>query len=184
MKPAGSPKWIIRPEKPGDLGHVLHLHGLLYAEEHGFDITFEGCVAAGLAEFAASFRDHKDRLWIAEAGGEVVGSIAIFGRSDSEAQLRWFLVHPAHRGRGLGRSLLSEALTFCRQAGYKTVFLWTLAHLQAACRLYESVGFKKTEEKTHLLWGQMLTEERYELKTVSEKELTPHNKRIVAWYSS
>jgi GNAT superfamily N-acetyltransferase len=161
--PGTSRTWTIRGRQPGDLGRVLYLHGLVYAEEHGFDFTFEEYVAAGLAEFARSYSPERDRLWVVEADGQAVGSIAIFGRSPLEAQLRWFLVHPAYRGRGLGRSLLSEALDFCRACGYRTVYLWTLGHLDAARHLYESAGFRKTDEKTHFLWGRMVTEERYEL---------------------
>lgn len=142
---------------------MLHLHGLLYAQEYGFDLSFEEYVAAGLAEFAASCHPERDRLWVAEADGRVVGSIAIFGRSEAEAQLRWFITHPDHRGRGLGRALLTEAIGFCKDCGFKKVYLWTLAHLGAARYLYESSGFRKTEEKTHTLWGRVLTEERYEL---------------------
>jgi ribosomal protein S18 acetylase RimI-like enzyme len=156
-------KCNIITSRPGDLGQVLYLHGTVYAEEHQFDLSFEGYVAAGLAEFAGSYKEDRDRLWVAEADGNVVASIAVFGRSEHDAQLRWFIVHPNYRGCGLGRRLLTEALKFSRQCGYGTVFLWTLSHLHPARHLYETAGFKKTEEVTHLLWGKLLTEERYEL---------------------
>ena len=150
--------------QPGDMGSVLYLHGLLYGQEYGFDHTFEAYVASGLAEFAQSFRPEKDRLWVAEAKGQTVGSICILGRSESAAQLRWFLVHPLMRNAGLGRALLDSALQFCKECRYETIFLWTLSHLNAATRLYQSVGFGKTEEKTHPIWGKILTEERYDLR--------------------
>lgn len=149
--------------KPGDMGAVLKLHGLLYAREHGFDCTFEGYVAQGLAEFALALDTWRDRLWIAEAGGEVIGSIAILHREGGEAQLRWFLVAPEARGRGLGRELLQGAVAFSRERGYERIFLWTLKHLAAACHLYTSAGFVRAAEKTHLLWGREITEERYDL---------------------
>jgi N-acetylglutamate synthase-like GNAT family acetyltransferase len=120
-------------------------------------------VAAGTAEFALSFDPHQDRLWMAEAGGEIVGSIAIVRRPESEAQLRWFLIHPNWRKLGLGRILLREALQFCKECRYKAVFLWTIGYLTAATHLYKSAGFKKTEEKTGTLWGHTVTEERYVL---------------------
>jgi len=163
--PQGSQKQIqIRSIlQPGDIGYVTYLHGILYAEEYGWDHTFEGYVAAGLAQFAQSFDPHKDCLWIAEMDGRIVGSISIVGQPDSEAQLRWFLVHPACRGRGLGRTLLHEALQFCRDRGFKSVFLWTVSDLKASAHLYQSVGFRKTEQKTHQIWGRTLTEERYDL---------------------
>lgn len=102
-------------------------------------------------------------MWIAELGGQIVGSVGIVGDSSSEAQLRWFLVHPTQRGRGLGRILLNKAARFCRDHEFKSVYLWTVSDLKAAAHLYQLAGFRKTEEKTHQLWGKTLTEERYDL---------------------
>jgi len=157
-------KWNIRHRiKPGDIGYLTYLHGILYAKECGYDQTFEAYVAEGLAEFVQSFSRDKDRIWLAETNGRIIGSIAIVGHSKIEAQLRWFLVHPDYRGLGIGRKLLKEALHFCKECEYETVFLWTTSELNAARHLYTSVGFKRTEEKTHETWGKMITEERYDL---------------------
>jgi N-acetylglutamate synthase-like GNAT family acetyltransferase len=149
--------------QPGDMGNVIYLHATVYAEEYGFDHTFEGYVALGLAEFAQSFNSTKDRLWVAETEGKTIGSIAVFRRSESDAQLRWFLVHQNFRCRGLGKLLFNEAILFCKKCGFKNVFLWTFKGLDAANYLYKSAGFEKTEEITHQIWGQTLTEEKYEL---------------------
>jgi GNAT superfamily N-acetyltransferase len=82
---------------------------------------------------------------------------------DEVAQLRWFLVAPEARGSGLGRKLLREALEFCRDSDFRSVFLWTLAELKTVGHLYEQAGFRKTEQKTHEIWGTVRTEERYDL---------------------
>ncbi|OGS49674.1 MAG: hypothetical protein A3K65_09625 [Euryarchaeota archaeon RBG_16_68_12] len=157
--------WTIRHRlRPGDAGALARLHGLLYAEERGWDATFEAYVAAGLADFARSSRPERDRLWLAESGGRIIGSIAIVGRSRTAAQLRWFLVVPGHRGRGLGTDLMGRALRFCRARGVRTVFLWTTSDLAEAARLYARFGFRKTEEKTHRIWGKSVTEERFGLR--------------------
>ena len=149
--------------EPGDIGYITYLHGILYAKEYQWDHTFEGYVADSLAKFALSYDACKDRLWIAEMGNQIVGCIGIVGHSDSEAQLRWFLVHPTYRGQGLGHKLLNEAVQFCREHGFKSIFLWTVSDLEAATRLYQSAGFRKTEEKTHRIWGHTITEERYDM---------------------
>ncbi|MCX6096769.1 MAG: GNAT family N-acetyltransferase [Candidatus Bipolaricaulota bacterium] len=149
--------------KPGDIGTIVHLHGVVYAQEHGWDYTFEGYVAEGLARFALSHNPRNDRLWIAEANEGIVGSVGVVGQSATEAQLRWFLVHPAWRGRGLGRRLLNEALQFCRERRFGSVFLWTTSDLEAAAHLYQQAGFRKTDEKKHRAWGQTVTEERYDM---------------------
>jgi len=149
--------------KPGDIGSVVSLHGVLYAQEYGFDHTFEAYVAAGAAEFGQAFNPQKDRLWIAEVEGQTIGSIAIVGRSHLEAQLRWFLIHPHWRNLGLGRILLQKALEFCRQCRYGIISLWTVSDLAVATHLYKSFGFRKMEEKRGIVWGRMITEEQYVL---------------------
>jgi len=156
--------WHIRSSlRPGDLGYLTYLHGVLYAKDYEWDYTFEAYVAESLARFALCFDARKDGMWIAELDGQIVGSVGIVGDSNSEAQLRWFLVHPTQRGHGLGRILLNKAIRFCRDHGFKSVFLWTVSDLKAAAHLYQLAGFRKTEEKRHQVWGKTLTEERYDL---------------------
>lgn len=150
--------------KSGDIGYVLYLHGLLCGEEYGLDHTFEADVAASLAEFYSSFNPRRDRLWLAEKNGQILGSIAIVGRSKSEAQLRWYLIHPSSRGLGLGKTLLDEAIKFCRGCNYQTIYLWTFDELIKALALYKRAGFELAEEKLHSVWGRNLREQRYLLK--------------------
>lgn len=154
--------------RPGDLGYLAYLHGSLYFKEYRFDNTFEAYVARGLADFALSFNPYRDRIWIAEADGRIIGSIAIVRVSKEEAQLRWYLVHPDYRGHGLGTTLIGEALKFCRDRKYKNVFLWTTSELTAAAHLYTLAGFKKTQVKSHNIWGKFVTEERYDLEMIHQ----------------
>jgi GNAT superfamily N-acetyltransferase len=147
--------------RPGDLGAVVRMHGLVYAQEHNFDPTFEAYVAGPLAEFALS-RAVRGRLWLAERSGRLVGTVAIVPASPTVAQLRWFLVDPAERGVGLGSLLLTEAVAFAEACKYRSVILWTEQRLTAAARLYGSLGFRKVLEKPGRLWGLDVVEELYE----------------------
>jgi len=158
-------KWTLRRSlRPGDIGYVIYLHGIVHEKECGFDTTFDAYVADGLADFIKLFKPEKDRIWLAEADNRIVGSIAIVGRAGLRAQLRWFLVDPEFQGQGIGRRLLKEALRFSKRHGYKSVFLWTVSELDVARRLYADVGFRRTKEKTHKIWGKTVTEERYDLR--------------------
>jgi GNAT superfamily N-acetyltransferase len=148
--------------RPGDLGNVVALHGVLYAREYGFDATFEAYVAGPLAEFVKSNRP-RERLWLAEMDGRLVGCVAIVGATETIAQLRWYLVDPSARGQGLGRRLLNEALAFSRQNGYTSIILWTVSALTTAARLYQRAGFAKVEEKPAFQWGVAVVEEKYRL---------------------
>lgn len=149
--------------RPGDLGRMTEMHGVLYAAEYGFDHTFEAYVAEGLGEFGRTMPPGS-RLWLAERDGQLVGSIAIVAREGGAAQVRWFLVHPDARGQGLGRRLLDESLAFCRAAGHRSVYLWTVNILTTAARLYTAAGFRLTEETpVRPTWGVLLAEQRYDL---------------------
>jgi len=148
--------------RPGDVGYITYLHAILYAPEQGWDHTFDSYVAIPLAEFAVR-RSQQERIWIVEKESRIEGCVAIVKFSEKEAQLRWLLLHPDLRGRGLGRRLVEEALAFCRDVGYSSVFLWTVSTLPAAAGLYQSVGFREREKVTHELWGSVVTEVKYEL---------------------
>lgn len=149
--------------KPGEIGHIIYLHGSLYAQEYGYDINFESYVAKPLSDFVINIRE-REKIWLLEQDDELLGSMAIVEHGKSEAQLRWLLLHPDIRGLGLGKELVSDAISFCRSCGYSSIFLWTESILIPAAELYKSKGFVLTEEKTHELWGSILTEQRYELK--------------------
>jgi N-acetylglutamate synthase-like GNAT family acetyltransferase len=149
--------------RPGDLGRVTALHGELYAAEYGFDRRFEAYVAETLGEFGRLMRLGRDRLWLAERDGRLIGSIGIVGREEGAAQLRWLLIARVGGGQGLGRRMLAEALGFCREAGYRSVYLWTVSQLRTAARMYEAAGFRKTESLPPADWGAPVVEERYEL---------------------
>jgi len=154
---------IRRELKPGDIGYLTYLHGTLYATECGWDHTFEAYVAGPLSEFAKS-HTAREQIWLVEKEGTLAGSIAIVQAAQESAQLRWLLLHPDLRGYGLGRILMEEAIRFCRKHGYRSIFLWTESRLTAAANLYRATGFQLTEEKTHELWGTVVTEQRYDLK--------------------
>jgi N-acetylglutamate synthase-like GNAT family acetyltransferase len=159
-----APQLQIRTQlAPGDIGYIIYLHGVLYAREYGLDKTFEGDVAIRMGEFARTYDPRKDYFAVAESDGRIAGSIVINGVSDEVAQLRWFLVHPDMRGRGLGRELINSALEFCRQQRLKKVCLWTISELKAAAHLYRQAGFMVTREETHEIWGARRTEQEYEL---------------------
>lgn len=149
--------------RAGDIGSLIHLHGILYDREYGWDWTFEAFAARTFGRLADGWDPARERIWIAEHQGAVVGCIGILAVDSDVAQLRWFLVDPSARGRGLGRRLVDDALTFCRSAGYARVFLWTMSSLTAAAHLYRSRGFELTHQQTVERWGAVLTEERYDL---------------------
>jgi DNA-binding MarR family transcriptional regulator/N-acetylglutamate synthase-like GNAT family acetyltransferase len=160
--PAGA-SIVLRSPEPGDLGWVVHRHGALYAREHGYDTSFEALVAEIVAKVATAFDPQRERCWIAEKDGQIVGSIFLVKKSKTVAKLRLLLLEPEARGLGLGARLVDECVRFAREAGYRTITLWTQSHLDAARRLYEKAGFRLTAEKPHRSFGKDLVAETWDL---------------------
>ncbi len=150
--------------QPGTLGQVVALHGRYYAREWGFGPYFEAKVAAGMAEFIPRLDPSRDMFLAARRGAHLLASITIDGSETEadEAHLRWFITSDAARGTGIGRKLMSEAMSFCDRVGFGLVYLDTFKGLDAARHLYEAHGFVLTSEHPDTTWGVEVTEQRFE----------------------
>ncbi|MGC1086995.1 MAG: helix-turn-helix domain-containing GNAT family N-acetyltransferase [Candidatus Acidiferrum sp.] len=146
--------YVLRPPHAGDMGWVVHRQGAMYAEEWGYNEEFESLTAEIVAEFVQRLRPSKERCWIAEKDGEMVGSIFLVRKSEAVAKLRLLFVEPSARGLGIGSKLIDECVRFARQAGYRKITLWTQSELKAARRLYKKAGFTLGEKKTHDSFGR------------------------------
>jgi DNA-binding MarR family transcriptional regulator/N-acetylglutamate synthase-like GNAT family acetyltransferase len=155
--------YVLRSHKPGDMGWVIHRHGVLYAQEYGWDERFEALVAEIAAHFVQNFDSKRERCWIAERDGEIVGSVFLVAKSQEVAKLRLLLVEPSARGLGIGNRLVDECILFARQVGYRSIALWTQSNLYAARHIYEKAGFRRTHEEAHNSFGHDLVAETWEL---------------------
>jgi DNA-binding MarR family transcriptional regulator/GNAT superfamily N-acetyltransferase len=158
-----NPPFVLRPHEPGDIGWVTHRHGVLYSEEYGWDEEFEALVAAILADFVKSYDPKRERSWIAEMDGEIVGSVFVTRKDNAVAKLRLLLVEPRARGMGLGTRLVDECIRFARRAGYRKMTLYTNSCLLAARHIYEKAGFRVVKEWSHHSYGHDLVGEDWEL---------------------
>ena len=151
--------------QPGDLGWVVMAHGEVYAQEFGWDSSFEALVARIVADYAGAHDPAREAAWIAEVGERRLGCVFSVADPDyaATALLRILLVHPDGRGRNLGRRLVGACVEFAREAGYERVRLWTNDPLAAARHLYLERGFRLLAEAPHHSFGADLVGQTYEL---------------------
>lgn len=150
---------ILRDAVPGDLGWIIHRQAVLYTREYGWDRSFETLVAEIVGQFGRSepaATPGRQRCWVAEREGEVIGSVFVVPKDETTAQLRLLYVDPSARGLGLGRRLVDECLRFAREAGYRRMVLWTNDVLVSARRIYQAAGFTLMEEERHHAFGKDL----------------------------
>lgn len=157
------PAPIIREHRAGDIGWVIGAHGRLYAEEYGWDLSFEALVAEIAAKFLRAFKPGRERCFIAELDGAPAGSAFVVEEDEATAKLRLVLVEKRAQGFGLGKRLVREAVGFAREAGYARMVLWTNDILHAARAIYIAEGFKLVAEERHHSFGQDLVGQNWEL---------------------
>jgi DNA-binding MarR family transcriptional regulator/GNAT superfamily N-acetyltransferase len=155
--------YVIRPLRSGDLGWVVARHGIVYADEYGWDQTFEALVARIVADYVDHHVPGLENAWIAELDGDAAGCVFCVRRDDETAQLRLLLVEPKARGLGIGNRLVDECIRFARSVGYPCMALWTNDVLVSARRIYEAVGFELVEAEPHHSFGHDLVGQTWQL---------------------
>lgn len=155
--------YLLRLHQPGDMGWIVHRQGILYAEEYGWDESYEALAAEIVAAFIKNYDSKRERAWIAEKEGERVGAVMLVKESDEVAKLRLLHVEREARGLGIGKRLVEECVRFACQTGYQKMRLWTQSILHAARHLYKEAGFQIVREENHHRFGKDLTAETWEL---------------------
>jgi len=159
-EPAPGPQIVLRSIKPGDLGWVIQRQAVLYAEEYGWDGSYEILIAGILGKFQPG---PGEQGWIAEMDGAPAGAVFIMRENEEVARLRLLHVEAFARGHGLGGRLVDTVIAFARGANYRLLKLWTNDVLVSARRIYQAANFKLTNEEKHHSFGKDLVGQIWEL---------------------
>lgn len=154
---------VLRSHRVGDMGWVISRQAAAYAADYNWDISYEALVAEICARFIRDYDAAREHCWIAEVGGEPVGSVFLVKATDEIAKLRLLQVEKKARGLGVGRALVEQCIQGARDRGYSKMTLWTQSILVAARGIYQSAGFKLVATEPHRSFGQDLVGETWEL---------------------
>jgi len=165
-EPAPPTPVILRPQRIGDIGWMVHRQGILYNQQFGWNGDFEALIAGIYSQYHAAPTTPAKDLWVAEQRGQIVGSIFVMPSEGlpGSAQLRMLYVEPATRGQGVGATLVRQAVSFARANGYERMRLWTHTIQQAARRLYAAAGFAIVETIEEDNFGKAMTGEIWEMR--------------------
>jgi len=156
--------YSLRSPRPGDIGWITHRQAVLYHREYGWNEEYEALIAGIMSRFITNFDPARERCWVAERDGEIVGSVFVVRKARSVAQLRLLYVEPDARGLGIGRRLVDECIRFARTKNYRTLTLWTNSVLLSARRIYEAAGFRLVKEEKHRSFGKNLVGQNWDLR--------------------
>ncbi|MFB6451453.1 bifunctional helix-turn-helix transcriptional regulator/GNAT family N-acetyltransferase [Bradyrhizobium tunisiense] len=155
--------FMLRSHRVGDMGWVISRQAAAYAADYNWDISYEALVAEICAQFIRNYDAAREHCWIAEVGGEPVGSVFLVKATDEIAKLRLLQVEKKARGLGVGRALVDQCIQGARERGYRRMTLWTQSILVAARGIYQSAGFELVATEPHHSFGQDLIGETWEM---------------------
>ena len=130
----------LRPADNKDCENIARLiYGIL--KEYGLkpDPT---CTDADIKDIESSYFNRGGRFYVLEVeNGSIIGAYGLYPMDEQTCELRKMYLDKAHRGKGLGKLLLEDALSKARQFGFERMVLETASVLKEAIALYRSYGF-------------------------------------------
>ena len=159
----GAGSWSIRTLRPGDMGAIASRQAIFYAEHYGWTRPMELLLNDVTTGFLRDFQPGREQCWVAERGGEMLGSVMLADGGDGVAKLRLLYVEAHARGLGIGEALVRRCVDFARDAGYARLELWTHTILASARRIYAAQGFRLFDSATHELFGDPVMGETWSL---------------------
>ncbi len=154
----------IRDGLDADSSGLIALVDGCFEEYAGCVLDLEG-IDGDLVNPATAFRRQGGRLWVAVAGGKIVGSIGYGVKDGGETvELKKLYVNRAHRRRGLASRLYALVHAAAVSHGAKAIDLWSDKRFLEAHAFYLSKGFSRLDESRFLNDPSKTTEYHFALR--------------------
>jgi putative acetyltransferase len=130
----------LRRARNKDCDNIARLvYGVL--QEYGLKPD-PACTDADTKDIESSYFGRGGTFFVLEdKNGSIIGAYGLYPIDKKTCELRKMYLHKAHRGKGLGKFLLEDALSKARQLGFRMMILETASVLKEAIALYKSYGF-------------------------------------------
>ena len=145
----------VRPATPADLAFVVELRMALL-REHGSNPIYARLRADAPERarriFSAQLSSPNERIFLAEAGGTVIGIIRCVESTGSPlldparyAYISSAYVRPEARRQGALRALVAAARNWCAERGLDEARLHSVADDEGSNRAWDALGFEVVE---------------------------------------
>lgn len=119
-----------------------------YADFIGVDLTFQN-FEKELGHIEDIYFPPNGALLLAKWDGKPAGCVGLKKIDDRRCEMKRLYVRPAYQGKGVGKALCLKIITKGQQLGYSEMLLDTLASMQNARALYQSLGFERIAPYYH-----------------------------------
>lgn len=133
---------MIRVARPSEM-ETVRLLFREYQQHLGIDLCFQN-----FEQELATLPGKYTGIWLAEAGGELAGIVALRPWAEGIGEMKRLYVRPRFQGRGLGKALAETVVAAARESGDRALRLDTLGSMAAAVAIYRAMGFREIEPYT------------------------------------
>ena len=114
-------------------------------DDNKINMSYQG-IETELDSLPGKFSPPEGCLLIAEVDDNPVGCVALRSFEPGTCEMKRLFVKPEFRSKGVGMALAKRVITEAKKRGYNKMLLDTGDFMVAAQKLYNSLGFKTTNQ--------------------------------------
>ena len=160
-------QYIIRNARPEEFVTIGNLMVRVYSKLEGFPKEAEQPEYYKLLHNIGEFTNKPDTelIVVVSLEDKILAAVVFFGdmqhygsggtatQEKNAAGFRLLAVDPSARGQGLGKLLTNECINRARNKKLSQIIIHTTKAMQQAWKMYEGIGFKRSEDLDFLQQG-------------------------------